>query len=96
MMTIRSKAVLLILFLSVIVYSNSLGGEFVYDDEYFVIKNITIRNLANIPQFFTSRNAVAFSALAEDVYRPIATLSYAFDYFFWKLNVFGYHLVNLS
>ncbi|MDP2912536.1 MAG: hypothetical protein Q8N91_00825, partial [Candidatus Omnitrophota bacterium] len=89
------KAGLLIFFVSVIVYSNSLGGEFIYDDGYFIVKNINIRNLENIPSFFINPAAVAFSELAKDVYRPVTTSSYALDYFLWKLNTFGYHLVNV-
>lgn len=91
----RTKAIFLILFLTLAVYSNSLGGEFVSDDEYFVVKNVNIRSLKNIPDFFSNRSAVAFTDLSFDVYRPVATLSYAVDYFLWKLNVFGYHLVNV-
>lgn len=94
-MSDRTKAILLVFFLVLVVYSNSLGGEFISDDEYFVVKNVSIKSLWNIPAFFTNRSAVAFTDLALDVYRPITTLSYALDYLFWKLDVFGYHLGNV-
>ncbi len=89
------KAALLLLILAVVLYSNSLGGEFVYDDEYFIVKNIHIRNLENIPSFFVNPQAVAFAELAQDVYRPLTTISYAFDYRLWHLDTFGYHLENV-
>lgn len=89
------QALLLIFAFTLIIYSNSLGGEFVYDDEYFIVKNIAIRSLENIPSFFISPSAVAFSELSQDVYRPVTTLSYALDYFLWKLDAFGYHAVNV-
>lgn len=89
------KAALLLLFLAFIIYSNSLAGQFVYDDGYFIVKNIHIRNLENIPSFFVNPSAVAFSELAQDVYRPLTTISYALDYHFWGLDVFGYHLENV-
>lgn len=89
------RSILLIFFICIIIYSNSLGGEFAYDDEYFVVKNINIRNLENIPSFFINPSTVAFAKLSEDVYRPITTLSYALDYFFWRLDTFGYHLINV-
>lgn len=94
-MSDRTKAILLILFLTFVVYSNSLGGEFVSDDEYFVVKNVNVKSLRNIPDFFMNRSAVAFADLALDVYRPVTTLSYAIDYMFWKLDAFGYHVVNV-
>ncbi len=89
------KAALLLSIFTIIVYSNSLGGEFLYDDDYFIVKNIHIRNLANIPSFFTSPSAAAFAELAQDVYRPLTTVSFALDYRFWGLDTFGYHLENV-
>lgn len=94
-MTSRAKAVLFLCVAVFIIYSNSLGGEFVYDDEYFIVRNVAIRNLSNIPSFFTNPASVAFSQLAEDVYRPVAASSYAIDYFLWFYNTFGYHLENM-
>lgn len=91
----KIKAALLLFILAVVLYSNSLGGEFVYDDEYFIVKNIHIRNLENIPSFFVNPQAVAFADLAQDVYRPLTTVSYAFDYHLWRLDTFGYHLENV-
>lgn len=89
------KFSLLIFFLSFIIYSNSLGGEFLYDDEYFIVKNIAIRNIGNIPRFFVMKQTTAFADLANDVYRPFTVVSYAVDYLFWRLDTFGYHLVNV-
>lgn len=91
----KLKAALLIFFVVIITYSNSLGGEFIYDDEYFILKNVSIRNLANIPSFFVSRSTVAFSGLSEEVYRPLTTVTFALNYFLGKVDVFGYHLVNM-
>ncbi|HPM43350.1 MAG TPA: hypothetical protein PLV52_05930, partial [Candidatus Omnitrophota bacterium] len=94
-MKTRTKAVLFLCAAVFIIYSNSLGGEFVYDDEYFIVRNVAIRNLSNIPSFFINPASIAFSQLAEDVYRPVAATSYAIDYFLWFYNTFGYHLENL-
>ncbi len=91
----RVKAALLLFIFTIIVYSNSLGGEFLYDDDYFIVKNVHIRNLENIPSFFTSPSAAAFAELAQDVYRPLTTISFALDYRLWGLNTFGYHLENV-
>ncbi|MFH1190308.1 MAG: tetratricopeptide repeat protein [Candidatus Omnitrophota bacterium] len=91
----KFQAAFLLFILTIVIYSNSLGGEFLYDDDYFIVKNIHIRNLENIPSFFTSPSAVAFADLAQDVYRPLTTISYALDYRFRHLNTFGYHLENV-
>ncbi|MBU0605373.1 MAG: tetratricopeptide repeat protein [Candidatus Omnitrophica bacterium] len=91
----KVKAALLLSIFTIIVYSNSLGGEFLYDDDYFIVKNINIRSFENIPSFFTSPSAAAFAELAQDVYRPLTTISFALDYRRWGLNTFGYHLENV-
>jgi tetratricopeptide (TPR) repeat protein len=90
-----AKAAALISLFAIIIYSNSLGGEFVYDDDYFIVKNIAIRDLGNIPRFFSNPSSVAFSELAQDVYRPVTAISYAINYSIGRLDVFGYHLVNV-
>jgi tetratricopeptide (TPR) repeat protein len=92
---LKIKYILLIFLITVITYSNSLGGEFVYDDEYFIAKNVMLRNIANVPYFFVDRSTVAFSGLSEDVYRPLTTVTFALNYFFGKVDSFGYHLINV-
>ncbi|MCX5679024.1 MAG: tetratricopeptide repeat protein [Candidatus Omnitrophica bacterium] len=89
------KAALFLFIFTLIIYSNSLGGEFVYDDDYFIVKNVHIRSLENIPSFFVNPSTVAFAELAQDVYRPLTTISYAFDYRLWGLDTFGYHLESV-
>jgi len=92
---LKLKAILLIFCVVIIVYSNSLGGEFIFDDDYFILRNVNIRNLENMPSFFSNRSATAFTGLSEDVYRPLTTVTFALNYFFGKVNPFGYHLVNV-
>jgi len=91
----NTKAILLLFILTVIIYSNSLGGDFVYDDGYFIVKNIHIKNLENIPSLFVSSCTTAFAELSQDVYRPVTTVTFALDYYLWKLNTFCYHLENV-
>ncbi|MFQ5953195.1 MAG: tetratricopeptide repeat protein, partial [Candidatus Omnitrophota bacterium] len=90
-----SLIILLIISIGIIVYSNSLGNDFVWDDETFIIMNDYIKNLSFAPLYFTSRYALASGDLAHENYRPFLPLSYAIDYFVWKLDPMGYHLTNL-
>ncbi|MFH0763554.1 MAG: tetratricopeptide repeat protein [Candidatus Omnitrophota bacterium] len=91
----KRKAIALIFLFSVLIYCNSLGGAFVWDDHAFVEVNPAIRSLANTRYFFTDPATTAVGELARDVYRPITTLSYAVDFFLWGFNSFGYHLTNV-
>ena len=77
-----------------VVFANSLGNKFVYDDKGFVVDNSAIRSLANIPSFFTSIKSFN-SAGNFYVYRPLAVLSFALDYSLAKLNPLVFHLSSV-
>jgi len=86
------------LFISLALYSHSLHNSFVIDDDVLLVNNQYIRNLRFIPKLFTT-GAFHFRSgrnpHAGGYYRPLQTLSYAFEYIFWGLNPFGYHLTNI-
>jgi len=78
-------AVLLLLFLGITVYSNILKSPFQFDDIGFIVENRSIRDIANpllIWKFMPTRFIDFFSL--------------ALNYHFAKLDVFSYHLFNLS
>ncbi len=88
------QAVIIIIAVTVAVFANSLGNGFVYDDKHFITKNDSIRNLGNIPSFFTSLKS--FSTKGEFyIYRPLSTITYALDYSLFKLNPCGYHVSSV-
>jgi tetratricopeptide (TPR) repeat protein len=68
-----------------IAYSNSFDCSFHFDDTPNIEDNITIRNLSNVKAWWVFYPS-----------RPIGYLSFALDYHFHKLDVWGYHLVNLG
>ena len=91
----KTRAIALIFLFSALIYCNSLGGAFIWDDHAFVETNPAIRSLANVRYFFIDPATTAMGELARDVYRPITTLSYAADFFLWGFTSFGYHLTNV-
>jgi hypothetical protein len=42
-------AALLIIILCFAAYANSLSGDFVWDDQFQIVRNDTIRSFANLP-----------------------------------------------
>ena len=77
------------------IYSNTFHASWHFDDEINILKNeplnlneLSCQNLKKT--FFASLDG------SKTIYRPIACLSFALNYFFAKDNVFGYHVVNLS
>lgn len=78
-----------------LVYGNTLGNGFVIDDRAFVEQNPIIRDLANVPQMFTSGFWESTVASVQALYRPAVTVSFALNYALGGLDPFGYHLVNI-
>lgn len=83
-------ALLGILFITVLIYSNALQNGFIYfDDPESVVNNPFIRelSLANLVHYFTTP--------VQYMYMPLALISYAVDYQFGQIDPFIYHLDNL-
>jgi len=78
-------SIVLICLVGVIAYSNSFDCSFHFDDTSFIEKNIAIRNLSNVKAWWGFYSS-----------RPIGFLSFALNYHFHRLHVWGYHLVNLA
>jgi tetratricopeptide (TPR) repeat protein len=84
--------ILSILILGTGLYTNSFFNAFVYDDLVTVQENLFIRDWKNVRQFFTRD----YYLLAEEYsFRPLVTLTYFWDYSWWRTNPWGYHLTNL-
>ena len=73
-------ALLLIVLVGLVAYSNSFHVPFVFDDEWTLVDNPDIRSLEGLQ---TSHA------------RYIANLSFALNYHFGGYDVVGYHVVNL-
>jgi tetratricopeptide (TPR) repeat protein len=75
-------------------YFNSLTNPFIWDDKALVAENTLIRSWQGLGQSFTS-DLYLGANFGSNFYRPLQTISYIFDYYFWQLDPFGYHLTNI-
>src|SRR3990167_8900369 len=75
-----------------IVFCNTLGNSFVYDDSVTIVNNNLIKNWKNFHTLFSFNY---FILSGEMSYRPVVTLTYFIDYSLWGLNPTGFHLTNL-
>src|SRR5438067_301791 len=101
----RAKTILpvgLVLAAVCIVYLGHFQNGFHFDDIHTVTGNPYIRDLRNIPKFFTDTKT--FSILPRNrTYRPLLSTSLAFDYwlggslspFYFQLSTFCWFLVQL-
>jgi len=74
----------IIILLGIIIYSNSFQCSFHFDDLPRIVNNPNIRNLVDVKAWWNSYPM-----------RPVGMFTFALNYHFNKLDVFGYHLVNL-
>jgi tetratricopeptide (TPR) repeat protein len=75
-------AFFLITLTAILIYSNTFQGPFLFDDRIYILENPSIRHLENF--------------LDVSGTRYVGFLSFALNYYFGGLNVFGYHLVNIT
>jgi len=83
-------SVVLIFCVACAVYINTLNNQFTnWDDTNLIANNELIRSLdvKNIKKIFDFH--------AQGTYQPVRVLSYAIDYYFWKLNPVGYHIHSI-
>lgn len=76
----------IIIFIGIVIYSNTLNSEFHLDDLEFIVNNESIRSFDTIAAYSRTIAPTRF----------ISFLSFALNYHFGKLNVFGYHIFNLT
>jgi len=77
-------SILIICLLGFIIYSNTFYYPFHFDDELSITDNFAIKDIRNLKAIWSFCPT-----------RFITYLSFALDYHFHKLNVFGYHLINI-
>jgi protein O-mannosyl-transferase len=86
--------VFLILFSVTLVYLNHFDNEFHFDDSHAIVNNTYIRDIKNIPIFFTDATTVS-SLPANQSYRPLLTTFAAIDFYLGgELNPFYFHLTT--
>lgn len=77
--------------LTFFVYSFSVNGSFkTMDDDYSIVRNENIKSFRNLPKVMTS----AFFG-DDSYYRPLVTVSFMKEYYFFKLNPVAYYVDNI-
>jgi protein O-mannosyl-transferase len=81
---------LLIVVAGVATYSNSLGGQFIWDDQTSIVTNRTIQHLWPLSDPLTPPRETPVAG------RPLVNLSFAINYALGGLNETGYHAGNIA
>jgi tetratricopeptide (TPR) repeat protein len=73
-----------------LVYSNSLSGPFVLDDNDSIVSNATLRDWTNIDRVFAQQRNTPLAG------RPVVAFTFAVNYAAGGLSVQVYHLTNIA
>lgn len=86
------RAFALLLFLTLLIYSNTFRASWHLDD----YQNIVYNNRVHIEELSPhSLSRVIRPPLYDRIWRPVSFLTFAGNWYFGSDNVFGYHLVNI-
>lgn len=80
----------LLLVLIAAAYANSFGVPFIFDDEFAIVRNQSIRDLGDWPRVLLPDAHTAGAAG-----RPVVNLSFALNYALHGLDPVGYHVGNV-
>jgi len=79
-----------------IVYSNTLEAPFVFDDKLVIVENPIVRDLGYMVNPSEAKVHKGHFEYESFRHRYIGYLTFALNYWIHKLDVIGYHLVNLA
>lgn len=85
--------VVVLAMLTAVVYMNTLGNGFVWDDWEVIVGNPLLQNSKDILRLLLAEDT--FLGEQTGYYRPVTYLSFLLERMAWGVNPQGYHLVNL-
>ncbi|PJC68644.1 hypothetical protein CO015_03275 [candidate division WWE3 bacterium CG_4_8_14_3_um_filter_42_11] len=94
----KKRAIFLLIFAGIAIYSLSLFNGFVWDDEEQVVNNTLVHTIANLPSFFTGStfNTGGTGTLMGIYYKPLMSFFFALIYTFFGPQAFFFHLFQVG
>ena len=98
----QKKSYFLLVLACLLVYANSLSGDFVFDDTAQIVNNPALHSWRNIIDAFTSdvwafqKESGSKDAVSPPYYRPLFTVYLTVGYMLFGLWQQGWHLLNLG
>jgi tetratricopeptide (TPR) repeat protein len=95
-LTTPSRAALVVFVVSIVLYTNTLGHDFAWDDYSLIVDNQAVRTLdAQTLRSIFGEDSWRVAGRGGGYYRPLVTLSYHIQYEVFNGNPSGFHWVNL-
>ncbi len=77
-----------LILLAVLAYLNALPNGFIWDDDHYVLNNVTLRSFDGLRRLW-------FELRATPQYYPLVHSSFWLEYQTWGLNPLGFHVTNV-
>ncbi|MBI5587011.1 MAG: tetratricopeptide repeat protein [Deltaproteobacteria bacterium] len=91
----RAVMPLALVVLTAMIYLNTLGNGFVYDDHSQIIRNPWIKDIRYLPSVFSSHSfGFLNNSAVPQSYRPMVFVVYMLEYAAFGLQPRGWHLLN--
>jgi len=87
-------AIAVIFAVASLVYVNTLGNSFVWDDIFLIVNNPFLKDISNLPKVLSS-GYWASTGSSDGLYRPLTMATYLLEYSLFRLDPFYYHLDNI-
>jgi tetratricopeptide (TPR) repeat protein len=87
--------ILSLVVISFIVFLNAIPHPFVHDDVVFIVYNPHIAHLNHWADIFLHSSNIYTNIGINSYYRPILEVLYRLEYFLFRFNAAGFHLVNV-
>ena len=84
-----AAGVIFIIAACIIVYAPAMRGEFIWDDETYVVENKLLTEPDGLYRIW-------FTTDSPSQYFPLVYTTFRFEHKLWGLNPLGYHIVNLA
>ncbi|MCS7152093.1 MAG: tetratricopeptide repeat protein [Endomicrobia bacterium] len=78
----------------ILIYSNVIDGDFLFDDEHFILRNIYITDWKYIKNIFL-KNVTAGAGLTDNFWRPLSTVIWLFLNKTFGLDKRIFHITNI-
>ena len=98
----HGRYIFLLVVLVLIVYGNTFNASWHLDDRTNIVDNKNVHVTSSVPGGLVPEHVRPFTDPANapsglsGLYRPVAMLTFAFNWFLGGADVFGYHLVNIG
>lgn len=79
--------------LAFILYSNGIGGDFVFDDRSVIVDHPLVENLSGVFKAFI--HPYYYDRPQSGLYRPLTSASYTLNWHLFSGQPYGFHLVNI-